>query len=144
MSVFVLLSWLGNIGVAVVMGVPCSFILVVLFMIASRCVLMRSWLRFSIFTGKISEVVIDDMGLLNNVDWHIMNGGKPLFDGFSLCASSPVRFNTLHMPLVDNSDNILRGSVVKVTENTLISLVYQNCLLFGSCFTEHSYCKICS
>ena len=75
MVVFGLLSGVGNIVVAVVVSVSCSFIFEVLFMIVGYIILVGCWLTLAVFACEISQEIINNNHLVEFVDIHISNRG---------------------------------------------------------------------
>ena len=73
--VVALLSWLGDIHMAVVVSVPCPLVLEVLLVVAGAVVLMSRWLRPGHLGGVLPEPLVDHGLLLHGINVHIMNGG---------------------------------------------------------------------
>ena len=78
------------------------------------------------------------MILLEGVDVHIGDWGKLLLSEFSTGGSSPMGLNGLHVPLVDNCNDVLFLNVENFSENSLSSPINQNLLLLWSNFVEHT------
>lgn len=118
---FVLLSWFWHIGVAVVMSVSGSFVLEVLLVIVDKDVLVSCWLGFSNLASVLSQEIVDNLVLLESVNVHISHWWQHLLGDFSAGGSSPVSLNSLHVPLVDDGDNVLLLDVVNFSENCFAS-----------------------
>lgn len=126
-----LLSWVRNIFVALVMCVSCSFVLEVFFMIVCKHILMGGRFWFCYLTCTISKILIDQMSLLIFIDVHISNWRHLLLFFFSTSCSSPMSLDTLNMPLINNSYNILPFTFfIKISKDQLISNINNNFFLF--------------
>ena len=134
---FSFFSWVWNVLVTFVMCVPCSFVLEVLFMIICEHILMSCWLRVCQLAWSISQVIIYHFSLLIFIDVHVCNRGNLLFHNLCSRCPSPVSFNSLHMPLINNSHNFVTIHIVQIPENSFVSLVDQNGFLLWSHFVQH-------
>jgi len=66
-----------------------------------------------------------------------------LLGKFSVSQPSPMSLNSLHVPLIDNSNNIFMiFQSVQLSENSLISIIDQNSFLFRCYFIEKCYKEI--
>ena len=104
MNFFMLFSRVGNVFMAFVVGMTGTFILKVLFVIIYDHVLVGCRFRLTLFASIVSQEFVDQVPFLVLINVHISDWGKFLFCNFSPCHSSPMRFYTLHMPLVDHSN----------------------------------------
>ena len=134
-----LLSGLGDILVAIVVGVPSSFVLEVFFVIVGAVILPGGWLGFCHFRGVFSQPVIDQGLFLHCVDVHVVDWRQLGFFFHRSRQSAPVGLNSFHVPLVDNCYYIFVAfNVVDFIENSFVPLVDQDALLLGADFAEQS------
>ena len=138
-----LFSRFRNICMSIVVSVPSSFILKHFFVIVGQIVLPRSRLTFSLIRHIFSQVLVDKSLLLNSVDIHVVDWRKLWFLFNSLCLSAPVSLYTFHVPLIDNSDDILMiFQFIQIAKDPNITLIHQNLFLFGSNFTEKTHKEV--
>jgi hypothetical protein len=116
--------------VACVMSVSCSFVLKVLFVIACNHILMSSRLWFCYLTCVFSQELIDNMHFLIFINLHVCNWRYWLFSIPSACSFSPVSLYSFNVPLIDYSNNFFSLSIVEVSKNALISMIYYDFFLF--------------
>lgn len=116
--------------VACVMSVPCSFVLKVLFVIACNHILMSSRFWFCYLTCVFSQELIDNMQFLIFINVHVCNWRDWLFSIPGACSFSPVSLDSFNVPLIDYSNNFFSLSIVKISKNAFISMIYYDFFLF--------------
>lgn len=127
-------SWLRYICVTIVMSMSGSFVLEVFFMIVDKMILMSSWLGFSNLTNIISKPFIYNVVIIDRINIHIGYWGKILFRDLSSSGSSPMSFNSLHMPLINDCYNIFLLNFKNISENSFSSIINKDLFLFRSDF----------
>lgn len=137
--VVVLLARSRDVLMTIVVGVTGTLILEVLLVVACGVVLPGGGFGFAHAGGVLTEEFVDEGLFLHGVNVHISDR-RQIFDGeFGVGVSAPVCFNTLQVPLVDNSDGVLCLEAENLTEDALVPLVNQDGLLLGSRFAEESH-----
>ena len=122
---FALLSRVRDILVAVVMGVTGSLVLKVFFVVVHQHVLMSGWLSVALLAGVLSQEFVDQVSFLVFIDVHVGHWRNFFSFFFSASCPSPMSLHSLHVPLVDNSDDSLSTAFfVQISENTFISQIY--------------------
>lgn len=141
---FFFLSWVWNILVAFVVGMPCSFVFEVLFMVVCDHILMSCWLRICQLARPIPQVIIDDFPFLIFIDVHVCNRGVMLFGYFCAGCPSPMSFNSMYVPLVNDCHNFATIHIVQISENSFVSHIDENWFLLWSHFVQHLNHQIAS
>ena len=124
MRLFMFLSWVGDIFVAVMMSMTSSLVFEVFFVVVHQHVLMSGWLSVALLAGVLSQEFVDQVSFLVFIDVHVGHWRKFFGLFFSAGCPSPMSFHSLHVPLVDNSDDSLSTAfLVQISENTFISQI---------------------
>lgn len=90
------------------------------------------WCRLRVGLGNLSVQIIVEAGEETFAQVHISNRINTLWEvntSWHLTVSvSPLVLNTLHMPLIDNDDNLLLWALVNGLEQVLVTLIHEDLL----------------
>lgn len=124
------LSRLGNILVSIVVGVSCSFVFEVLFMIVGQIILMSCRFRLGHCWCVFSKPFVDESLFLHLINVHISDWRFLRLNHFSASDFAPMSFNSFHVPLIDNCNNIFALDFINISENSLITSINKDLFLF--------------
>lgn len=131
-----LLPRLRDVSVAVVVGVPGSLILEVLFVVIRLVVLPTCRLSPSNRRSVIPQELVHQELLLNSINVHVSNWGKIGLGDLGSSDSSPVGLHSFHVPLIYYCYDVLCFQGPEIPEDTLVSEIDKDLLLLGGALAE--------
>ena len=121
----------GHVLVALVVRVPRSLVLEVLFVVVRLVVLPTRWLGLGHRGSVLPQELVHQQLLLHRVDVHVGDGREAGLGHLGSSDPPPVGLHSLHVPLVHHRHDVLGLERPELLENALVPEINQNLLLLG-------------
>ncbi len=134
-----LLPRLGHILMALMVGVPGSLVLEVLFVVVRLVVLPTRWLRLGHRGSVLPQELVHQQLLLHRVDVHVGDGREAGLGDLGSSDPPPVGLYSLHVPLVHHRHDVLGLERPELLENALVPEINEDLLLLGGALGQQGY-----